>query len=194
MGQAGNQRGSEQREQPAADQVHRAPAEVRCNYAAGDAREEDAEEKGAQQRADRPAAGFSWRELGDERDDHLREAGAEADDESSGGRRLESRCARGREQGDYSRRMQRDDEPPLVELVAERHEENDAAEEAAEGERRDPADGRAVNAELGRHRAEHRRLIVDAARGHQGRGREEQHQAAVQRLLRDFLLRLKLRT
>src|SRR5438552_2683772 len=80
--QASDQRGRQQREQRRTDQVHRAPAEVRGDKAAGDAPEQNAEEKRAQDSAHGAAAPVARRELHHQRDDDLRVARAHTDDEA----------------------------------------------------------------------------------------------------------------
>ena len=178
--QARDKRRREQRKGYGAEHVHPAPAQVRGDEAAGEAGEQDAEKQRGEHRADRAAALARRRQLRHHRHDDLRIAGAYADGESRrrGGPHV-LRSGRS-EQGAYAREVLRDDQAALVEAVAERHEKQDPDEKTAEAGGRNPADGGAVRAELGGHGAEHRRLVVDAARSREGRGREQQHQAAVQ--------------
>src|SRR5262249_44024198 len=71
------------------------------------------------------------------------------------------------------------DQPALVVAVAERHEEEGAGEESAEGERRDPADRRRVRVKIRGERREHRCLVVDRPRAREHRNGEQNHQPAV---------------
>ncbi len=75
------------------------------------------------------------------------------------------------------RQRQHDDlgehQPALVDAIPERHEQQDADQQAAEGERRYPARRRGVRLELRGDRRQHRRLIVNAA-GHDESGHDQQ--------------------
>jgi len=142
------------------------------------AAEKDAEKKAGEEGTHHTPARLRRGKLRRERDDELGEAGRDADDETCRGEGRERRRGGHGEQGDDQQRELPEDQAPLVEAVAERHEKNGTGQEAAESQRRDPSGRRRVDIELHGERAEHRRLVVDGARAGEHRHREQDHHAS----------------
>ena len=158
------QHGDDQEQHAGREHVAVAPADVRRDQSADDAREQDAAEHRHQLRADCAAAMVGMRDFRGDRDEaqpqRRNDPGHEAPCRQHPDRR---RCRHHR-----LRQHEHDDlgehQPALVDAISQRHEKKNAHHHAAERERRYPAGCRGIGLKLRRDRRQHRGLIMNAAR------------------------------
>jgi hypothetical protein len=172
--------GDREREQYGGKHVHGAPARDARHEARDGAREQDAEDQAAHHLAHDAPARLGRREVRGERHEHLRDDRRHADRE----RRREKERERGRRgRGDERRRRarhDREDEAPVLDEVAERHEREQSARVPDLRDRDDEARGRVADSERRPDRLEQRLRVIDVPDGEAACDREDRDRAAAQ--------------
>ncbi len=170
--QQGAHHHSQGRDRRGGGEEHGAPAERAGDQAGDRPRQHDAGEQAAHHIADHPATARIGREMGGDRHQHLRRHREQADQQTS---EKEKRTG-GRDRRQYKRQRRaaerRDDEPAILDEVAERNQQSEAGAIAALVEGHDQARGLIVETDRRRDQTDQRLGVIDV-RGEQAAGRRQ---------------------